>query len=181
MNGKVVGELILLIVMGVMFLSDNLNDNLVYMLWFIGVVIFIWSLDDDRLITFQEARKLAKNEIIKMQRSRDIPSGEIFMMPETELKEIIAKRKGGATIDPYHWEVGVVVEGDRLYGYMVRLSKHGAILTVSQIKLPLLYSVTSSQRLIEISAEDTTDEKLPRRDRGRALRDEETEEEGDVQ
>jgi hypothetical protein len=179
-NMKSVAFLVDIILFGFFYLSNNLNRDLAYFLIGIGILIFLWDIFDRRLITYREARLLAKNEIKNMQKHGDIPAGTMWILPETELKEIITKKKGGSSIDPFKWEVGVGVAGEKNRGYLVRISKWGSILGTSEMRMPMSYRVTDTESLIEISAEDNTDEQLPKRDRKRALDDQETEDEGAV-
>ena len=120
------------------------------LIFFAGIgALLLWKLSSEqRRITFDEARQIAKKRMEAMQREFTIPQGTLYLSAETWVKQFIFE-KDEPEVEAYYYDVGVVVEGaDYRRGYVVRVGIFGNIMGTSELDMPGSYRASKKDMTI---------------------------------
>jgi len=135
-----------------LWIIGQLTTDLLFIFIVIGGVCFLMYRMEKSEISYDEARDIGYKKILEKQKNKEgVISGNVSLMIETEMKDIEYLTEN-PTLEHDNWDVGVVVDGDSLKGYLVRVSKYGAIMGTSEIDLPSSFRVTNTPRFRTVKA-----------------------------
>lgn len=126
-------------VMGYLYMTESLTSELFFVFAILIIMTLIYSSREKRVITLDEANKIAETHILKLQRKGEVPDGNV-RVAESELKDIILRTPKSPMVEPDRFLVVVSVEP--MNAYLVKVSIYGTVLGYSKIPLSAMFSVT---------------------------------------
>jgi len=121
------------------YVTAQLSKELFILLGIIAGILVFKLANEQYIVTYDEARKIAKKKMEKLQEESVIPQGTLVLMAETWVKQYIFETDE-PEIQPYYYDVGIIVEGASYpHGYVVRVGIHGNIMGTSEIDVPSGY------------------------------------------
>lgn len=138
MNVKMTAPKIIILgmtaIFGVLFVSDALTVEFFVVYAVMIVILLFVDKDTKYMIDLLTARTKAKTLVRDLQLRREVISGDIRILPESELKNLVVSSGGDVKIEPEKYNVLLQIEGEKSVYFMVKVSVYGDILGITEVK-----------------------------------------------
>ena len=111
--------------MAILWLNDMLSTSWLAVFIVAIAVLLLWDSSRRVQITLMEAREKSYKTMKELQRRREIADGDLKLLPESELKNLIVHGGEKTSIEPEKYDILFEVGSSRNIYYLVKMSIYG--------------------------------------------------------
>jgi len=156
-----------ILLIGLLIVMNKLTNELLLVLGTVSAVaLWKWN-TDPKLISMWEAEQISRKTAERKQLRYDVEPGEISTTKARLRWRTITDeehtQKGSRTIqsfEPYKWDVVVIVEGQKTYGYLCELDRYGVLMGFNPIAAPTLHDLLAQSDIYEFKGREKPERKI---------------------